>query len=174
MDMRIQETEDKKQSVVFFFRKKDINPEAVAQASRLKELLGLDPEAQEFTVVYGSLPQNNREIAILTRSMLEIMIEISSQIKVPAAHVSEGRTIATITGEFKTTIGIIHGTRIQTQSSLEKPTDAFVAVQYSGYWFWINDRDFTSKRLFSSLMFIFTLAETGAPTQAPTLTLPAG
>ena len=157
-------------SVLLFFRKKDISPEAIAQVGRLRELLDLDPEAQEFTIVYGSLPQNNREIAMLTRSMLEILVEVASHIEVPAAHVAEGRTITTFTDEVET--GGVISSRIQ--SSREKPADAFVAVQYRGYWFWINDRDFTSKRLFSSLMFLFTLAETGAPTQAPTLTIPAG
>ncbi|MHC4557121.1 MAG: hypothetical protein ACYTFW_08045 [Planctomycetota bacterium] len=172
MGMRIQKTTDKKQSNVLFFRKKDISPETVAQTRRLRELLDLDPEAQELTVVYGSLPQNNREVAILTRSMLEIMVEIASYIEVPAAHVAEGRTITTSTGEVETTSVVIPRTRIR--SALEKPADAFVAVQYRGYWFWINDRDFVSKRLFSFLMFLFTLAETGAPTQAPTLTIPTG
>ena len=168
--MRIQETNDKKNSMVLFFRKKDISPEAVAQVDRLRELLDLDPEAQEFTIVHGSLPQNDREIAMLTRSMLEILVEVASHIEVPAAHVAEGRTIATFTDEVET--GGVISSRIQ--SSREKPADAFVAVQYRGYWFWISDRDFSSKRLFSFLMFLFTLAETGATTQAPTLTIPAG
>jgi hypothetical protein len=170
--MRIQKTTDMKQSSVLFFRKKDISPETVAQTRRLRELLDLDPDAQEFKIVYGSVPQNNQEIAILTRSMLQIMVEIASYIEVPAAHVAEERTIPTITGELEATSDVIPSTRIQ--SALEKPADAFVAVQYRGYWFWINDRDFVSKRLFSFLMFLFTLAETGAPTQAPTLTIPTG
>ena len=104
--------------------------------------------------------------------MLEIMVEIAFNIEVPAAHVAEKRTIATITGEVETKSNVIPSARIK--SALKKPADAFVAVQYRGYWFWINDRDFASKRLFSSLMFLFTLAETGAPTQAPTLTIPTG
>jgi hypothetical protein len=36
-----------------------------------------------------------------------------------------------------------------------------VAVPYRGYWFWIDDRDMASKRMFTFLMFIFTLVETG-------------
>ena len=168
--MRIRETDDKKDSVVLFFRMKDVSPEAVAQVRRLRELLDLDPEAQEFTIVYGSLPQNEREIAMLTRSMLEILVEVASHIEVPAAHVAEGRTLATLADEVAT--GGVISSRIQ--SSRDMPADAFVAVQYRGYWFWISDRDFSSKRLFSFLMFLFTLAETGTPTPAPTLTIPTG
>jgi hypothetical protein len=168
--MRIQKNKDKKQSIALFFRRKDISPEAVTQVRRLRELLGLDPEAQEFTIVYGSLPQNNREIAILTRSMLEIMVEVASRIEVPEAHVAEERTIATLTGEVEKS-GVIPS---RIQSAQEKPVDAFVAVQYRGYWFWISDRDFSSKRMFSFLMFLFSVAETGTPTPAPTLTIPTG
>ena len=107
---------------------------------------------------------------MLTRSMLEILVEVASHIEVPAAHVAEGRTLATLADEVAT--GGVISSRIQ--SSRDMPADAFVAVQYRGYWFWISDRDFSSKRLFSFLMFLFTLAETGTPTPAPTLTIPTG
>ncbi|MCD6174426.1 MAG: hypothetical protein J7K65_01490 [Planctomycetes bacterium] len=63
---------------------------------------------------------------------------------------------------------------MRVQSTKEAPTDAFVTVQYRGYWFWIDDKDFQSKKVFSFLMFLFSLAETGTPPQAPVLTIPAG
>ena len=59
-------------------------------------------------------------------------------------------------------------------SSGEKPADAFVSVPYRDYWFWIDDRDLPSKRMFSFLMFIFTLVEPGGKDGAPIITLPAG
>ena len=45
-------------------------------------------------------------------------------------------------------------------------------MPYRGYWFWIDDRDMASKRLFSFLMFLFTLVETGGKETAPVLTIP--
>ena len=63
---------------------------------------------------------------------------------------------------------------MRVQSTEEVPTDAFVTVKYRGYWFWIDDKDFQSKKVFSFLMFLFSLAETGAPSQAPVLTIPTG
>jgi hypothetical protein len=54
-------------------------------------LLGLDTTAREFRVVYGAVPTNDKEIAILTRSMFEVLMDLSSTITVPEAHVSEGR-----------------------------------------------------------------------------------
>jgi hypothetical protein len=48
-------------------------------------------------------------------------------------------------------------------------------VPYRDYWFSIDDRDVTSKRLFSFLYFIFTLVETGGGRETPTvLTIPTG
>src|SRR5262249_43011970 len=61
---------------------------------------------------------------------------------------------------------------IRIGSSLDRPSDAFLAVPYRGYWFWIDDRDMGSKRLFSFLMFMFTLVETGSKDGAPVLTIP--
>ena len=55
----------------------------------------------------------------------------------------------------------------------ERPGDAFVAVRYRGHWFIIDDHNIPSKRLFSFLMFLFTLVETGGKEGAPIVTIPA-
>jgi hypothetical protein len=59
-------------------------------------------------------------------------------------------------------------------SSLKRPEDVFVSIQYRGYWYSIDDKDYWSKRMFTFMMYLFTLAETGTPSQAPVLTIPAG
>jgi hypothetical protein len=170
--VRIQESEDKKQTTILFFRKENIDPEVAAEIEALKKLLGLNPEAHEFKIVYGSLAQNDQEMAILSRSMLEILVEMASYIDVPAQHVAEGRTMPTIVDELD--VSARTGPNVRIHSDMEKPTDAFVAVKYRDHWFWIDDTDFVSKRAFSFLMFLFTLAETGAPEVAPVLTIPTG
>ena len=59
-------------------------------------------------------------------------------------------------------------------STVEKPADAFVTIRYRDYWFWIDDRDLTSKGVFSFLMFLFTLTESGSGQVSPVVTVPAG
>ena len=59
-------------------------------------------------------------------------------------------------------------------SDKKEPDDAFVAIMYRDHWFYIQDTDYRSKRIFSFLLFLFTLAETGPQGLSPVLTLPAG
>jgi hypothetical protein len=47
-------------------------------------------------------------------------------------------------------------------------------VQYRQDWYWIDDKDFASKRLFSFIMFLFTLTETEGKQGAPLITIPVG
>ena len=55
----------------------------------------------------------------------------------------------------------------------ERPVDAFAAVRYRHHWFATDDHDMPSKRLFTFLMFLFTLVETGGKEGAPIVTIPA-
>ena len=114
----------------------------------------------------------DREIAMITRSMLEINVELASYIEVPAVHVEEKQVNQTTPDERME--GRIIPPLIRTRNSSTKPEEAFVSVPYRGYWFWIDDRDWPSKRMFSFLMFVFTLTETGTKEGAPIVTIPAG
>jgi hypothetical protein len=140
-------------------------------SAEARKILGLDPSASEFQVVYGAIPRHDREIAILTRSILDVIIDISGDIEVPAADVQENRVNPTLSkkgGRSK----ILPLIRIR--SSAGKPDDAFVSVRYRNSYFWIDDRDLSSKRIFSFLMFVFTLVETGEKGAAPIVTIPTG
>ena len=58
-------------------------------------------------------------------------------------------------------------------SSREQPSDAYAAVRYRDYWFWIDDRDMKSKSEFLFVLVLFSLAETGVAPQTPVITVPA-
>jgi hypothetical protein len=170
MGMRIERKGEKEVSV-FSFRR-DLDATLAEDVAAALELMGLDPQAREFSLVYGSLPKDGREIAIVTRSMLQISGELAAYVDVPKSHVDENRASKGVCDEEESLEEA--RTRVRIRSSVSRPNDAFVSVQYRDHWFYIDDRDFLSKRMFSFLLFLFTLAETGAPDKEPVVTIPAG
>jgi hypothetical protein len=159
-----------KEEATFLVMRGERDPAIEALSAEVRKLLGLDPRAKEFNVVYGAVSKDDKEIAILTRSILEVIIDLSADIEVPATHVKEKRVGPTHVEETVKDGKILPLIRIQ--SSSEKPDDAFVSVPYRGSHFWIDDRDLMSKKMFSFLMFVFTLVETGEKGTAPIVTVP--
>jgi hypothetical protein len=168
--LRVKKTGD--QTAVFVVFGKKANPAIEADRIEVHKLLGLDPEATEFSVVYGSVAANDKEIAIQSRSMLEILGDLGSYIDVPATDVEQKRTFPSLAPELVN--GAPVPPLIRIHSSPQKPDDAFAAVPYRQTWYWIDDKDFASKRLFSFIMFLFTLTDTGEKQGAPIITVPAG
>jgi len=168
--IRVQREEREGEAIVMSFRQR-VDPKVEADVLAVRQMLGLDPRAREFRVVYGSVAANDKELAILSRSILEILIELSSFISVPEAHVAENRVRPTAEPEMGP--GGPVPPLIRINSSSERPANSFVSVPYRDYWFWIDDRDIPSKRLFTFLMFVFTLVETGGKEGAPVVTIPA-
>ncbi|HWU39823.1 MAG TPA: hypothetical protein VN203_19410 [Candidatus Acidoferrum sp.] len=168
--IRVQRDGREGEAIVMSFRQR-VDPNVEADVLAVRQMLGLDPRAREFRVVYGSVAANDKELAILSRSILEILIELSSFISVPEAHVAENRVRPTAEPEVGP--GGPVPPLIRINSSSERPANSFVSVPYRDYWFWIDDRDIPSKRLFTFLMFVFTLVETGGKEGAPVVTIPA-
>jgi hypothetical protein len=168
--LRVKKTGDQTASFVVFSKKPD--PAIEADRADVRTILGLDPTADEFSVVYGSVAANDKEIAMLTRSMLEILGDLSSYIDVPAVNAEQKRTYPSLSPELVNGAPVPPLMRILT--SPQKPDDAFAAVPYRHEWYWIDDKDYASKRLFSFIMFLFTLTDTGDKQGAPVITVPVG
>lgn len=171
MGMRIKKLGKEEASLELFFREK-VDHDLAADILATRKELGLDPNTHEFKVIYGSFSTSDKEVAILTRSVLEIIVDLASYIEVPDEHVAEKRVNPTL--KDQPVAGTPPVPLIRIHSSQEKPLDAFIAIPYRGYWFWIDDKDLPSKRLFSSLMFVFTLTETESKDGAPIVTIPVG
>jgi hypothetical protein len=163
-------TKKEKEEATFMVMRGERDPAIEALSGEVRKILGLDPNAKEFNVVYGAVSRDDKEIAILTRSLLQVIVDLSADIEVPATHVEEKRVSPTRVeeaGEGKRVSPLI-----RIHSSSKKPGDAFVSVPYRDSHFWIDDRDLISKKIFSFLMFVFTLVETGEKGTAPIVTVP--
>jgi len=145
---------------------------AVEQDSRfVRTVLGLKPDARELNLTFGAVPRNDQELALLTRSMLEILLELGGRIEVPATDVQDGSTFPI--PPLRPDSGPRDLPLVKIQSGAEPPANAFVAVRYNRHWFWIDNRDFRSKAIFSFLLLLTSLAETGVAPQTPVITVPA-
>ena len=161
---------DNRETVVMFFREPKTEDDA-RTLKRAMQLLGVNPDAREFRIVNGYLAENDSEIAVLSRSMIQIMSEYASYIEVPDSDISEGRINAANreSAEIEAQLPPL----IQVHCSVSKPDDAFIAVPYRNHWFYIDDRDIHSKRTFYFLMVMFSFTERGDIGQAtPVLTVP--
>jgi hypothetical protein len=130
-------------------------------------LLKLDPDINEYTVAYGMSASGGNGIDMTTRSLLQIMGDLAGTVDIPRTHLDDG-SVYPVPPPFEGAKPLMH-----VRSGTERPKDPFAAVQYQGYWFWIDRTDLTSKRTFSFLMAIFNFADTGKPENLPLVTIPA-
>ena len=131
----------------------------------------LNPEAAEVRITYGVDVLSDNEIALHTRSGYQVLIELAWLVSVPPEHVADHRTIgatALLPGETSALKPIM-----SIQSGTEQTNKSYTQVKYRDHWYWIDDRDMASKRVFTFLTVLFTLSETGQKIQQPILTIRA-
>lgn len=169
LSVRIQKRDEQESTYVGFLHGVD---EDVEKSIRfVKDKLGINPNNDEPQLVFGSRQRNPDQIALLTRSVQEILTEFSVGVDVPERDLAEGR--ATPKLRLDPGAGLRDYPLMRIQSGDERPADAFAAVPYRNRWFWIDDRDLNSKRMFMFLTVFSALAETGTAPQTPLITLPA-
>jgi hypothetical protein len=171
--LRIDADKDKKgEGLVMFFGTKKVPPEIQEEREAVKRLLGLNPEKTEFSVIYGAVPAGRDDvIGLHTRSGFQILYELATFVEVPEEHEKETRAYPHLPDppEGQDTLPPL----IRILSDASKPTDAFAKVYYNDRWYWIENRDLASKGLFSFLLVMLTLAESGQKAPSPFLTIQA-
>jgi hypothetical protein len=160
------EGEDK--DIVWTLRPATNEAMAVRQG-RLAALLGLNPEKREYRVLAGAFATRDDEIAIQTRSMLQVLVDLASYIDVPSGDAAEGRVhMPQRTPEQERMFPAL----VRVRHAEAPPRDAYVTVRYRERWFWVDDRDPGSKAAFSFLMIMLALTKTETQ-PGPVLTIPA-
>ncbi len=114
-------------------------------------------------------------LQIEPRSLLGAMYYLSHAIRVPPEHEQSGLVVTTFDPSGNPfDWATVTRDLLYIESSATKPACAAVAVKYRGYWFYIDDRDHSSKATFSLLMSLFELRAGGGADKGPVLTLPVG
>jgi hypothetical protein len=170
IQIRIERPKDGAESSLLIF-----GPSRDAQLAdkgrEIKSILGIKPDLRELRVNYGGYSGKNDEIDMMTRSMLQIMLEFAAAVQVPESDVVQGKATP---GLVETpSAGTLNGPPFRVLVADAPPRDAHVAAQYEGKWFWIADTDIQSKYTFGIIMLLFSIADTGIRGSAPVVTIPA-
>ena len=133
--------------------------EVLADIIELRRLLRVNSEATELSLVSAPLASSDREIAVQTRSISELLQNAAAQVEVPSEDVYRHRAVPGFVSGHDVP-GVVPIIRVH--SAKTRPGEAFVAVSYRNTWFFIDDGDLVSKRAFAQLMELFTM-QTLAP-----------
>jgi len=132
----------------------------------LVRTLGLPGDRRpELRIVFASDQTAPGQLAIGSRSMLEIFSEIAQGVDVPAED-EAGRAVPPAHRVVDPLVRI--------HSGRSRPADAHVAVRYRGHWFWIDGQDSVSKRTFLIAQILLSLNDTSGNANAPLVTVPTG
>ena len=154
--------------ILLYVNEKELDAEEMDELEMLLSTLGLPADGREFTLSYGLIPRDENDIAVLTGSILDILVSLAWQIQAPQEHIDDGRTRPTFVDDGE------GGAIFNVYSGKDEPEDAFVKYFNRGYWFWIDDRDVVTKRTFGVLQIMLSLTDTGDESVGPVLTIGGG
>jgi hypothetical protein len=168
--MRVEEDKVKGSTGVVFIRRDDVPADIAEKGAEIRRLLKLDANLQKFTLVYSPARGAENELAVNSRSMLQIMQAFASHVDVPEAHFKDHSAWGTPQTASTPETG---QQTVRIRCGKDKPASAFAVVRYRDYWYWVDNGDMPSKRALTVVMFFFTLTESGSPEKLPLITIPA-
>jgi len=127
--MRVEEDKDKGRTAVVFFKRDDVSAETAEKAAEARRLLKLPADQTKFSLIYSPVKGLDNELAVNSRSMLQIMGAFASYMDVPEAHVKDGSATPGLQGPE-------HGTGVRIHSGTDKPADWLDDPSHRG-----DDRD---------------------------------
>ena len=141
------------------------------EVQELRQLLGYPLEGPlTLQVTANTARREPTELAMLTRSVLGAMYALSQECAVPEEHVKR-HEVPEIndSGEPDSM-----AKWMQVKHSRVPQLDPFVQVFYNGHWYYIEKSDWSSKRTFALLTYLFSLQATDVIGGMPLVTIPTG
>lgn len=97
VQVRIEKPKNGSTTSLITFPATSRDPQAEAESTELRTLLNLRPGLQQFAVYYGGYSGRHDEISMMTRSMLQVMLELAAVVRVPESGNSERRVTPGLT-----------------------------------------------------------------------------
>ncbi len=167
--MRVEEDKAKGSTAVLLFRRDDLPADILEKSAEIRRLLKLPADQQKFVLTYSPMRGAANELAVNSRSMLQILQAFASYVEVPEEHLQAGLTAPCLRARCAGAAGRRPDSQ-RAEKARQTPTSR---CQYRGHWFWVDDSDRLAKRALTAVMFFFTLADTGNAEKLPLVTIPA-
>ena len=110
------------------------------------------------------------ELSMETRSVLAAMYALAQDCRVPEEHLKNNEVYP---GPGETEVDASK-TWLRIEHSRTPQIDSFAQVYYNGYWFYIPKSDWSGKRTFSLLTYLFSLQASDVAAAQPVVTIPTG
>ena len=133
--------------------------------------IGVNAQSPIFWLV-SVAPTAKNQLYTETRTVIGMLNYMAKSVDVPECDIVKKLVRMTHYPNGKlfdwhnVTNGVIH-----IRSSKEKPMNAYVAVPYRGYWFYVADTDFISKESFNLLGIIMGIYQTKVQSVLPVFTV---
>jgi hypothetical protein len=149
-------------------------PSGTVEGEHLSRLLGgLDTSKGYYILDMNLGFQSDGEIGVMPRSVLSCMYYLSLGVEIPSEHERKKIAIMTqIDSDGKDDLAPIIKKLITIKTSSYYPKNAYLAVKYKKFWYYIDDCDINSKRTFSLLLSLYNLQAGGVKQMMPILTIP--
>ena len=138
--------------------------------------LNIDP--QEYYNLVFNLRRNaanKQNLYLRSRSFREILFYVCHNAEVPEDHVQQGLVRRTLNADGSAfDWNQLLGNLLQIKCSEGRPDTAYIKVKYRGHWFYLDDRDSSSKETFTMLNNIYQYLSGNFKAFQPTLTIGAG
>lgn len=156
--------ENEKHSVIFRLKKEGLPESTIEKSRRAGEIIGLDPDHEQFRVIYAPFKSDASTLSIQTRSVIQMLSAMAGFIDVPAEQAAYAAPGYDVSGNSRRPFRV--------HSGEDRPEQSFAEVKYQGHWYWIDNTDIVSKRVFTLMLFITTLTNQANDANAPVLTIP--
>ncbi len=141
-------------------------------SKKLKQLLQLNPKIEHYTIKhyhFGAYEPDENSIHINLRSLVKTIFYLSFCVEVPKVHLENGY-VPLISENMRAYWDKQRDAFLNIQSSKSEPMDAFVKVKYLDYWFYVSNRDVSSKVTFAFLSQLQAL-KVSSPDLIPAVSL---
>ncbi len=183
--------DEKKDSWVLVKKKSQaqmrVHPEAMKDADfiELCRIFRLKQKSSSFDLVSDKIDPFLAEapkdglpyLDLETRSLLQVLYFVSQGVEIPPEHAAMGKAPMTFEhdGTPFDSRQVVDGLfRVHSKKSRHRPPCAQVAIQYDGYWYYIDARDRDTKATFSLLVALSRLELASKIGSTPILTIPLG